>query len=105
MFLFVVGLAGFTDVDRAAVGERESGGDEAVGAEQATNCLPVARGVVVLEAFAATAQEVVGEHADKPKSWEARRQTADSQLEGCRSREAKVSTCGRQRGFDTRFSS
>ena len=64
-FLFVVGLAGFADVDRAAVGEREPGGDEAVGAEQAADRLPVARVVLVLEAFADPAQEVVGENANK----------------------------------------
>ena len=97
--MFVVGLTGFTDVDRAAVGEREPGGDEAVGAEQAADRLPVARVALVLEAFADPAQEVVGEHADKPKSWEALRQTADRQPEGCRSREAKASTCARRRGL------
>ena len=32
--LFVVGLAEFADVDDASVGERESGCDEVVGAEQ-----------------------------------------------------------------------
>jgi hypothetical protein len=58
-FLFVVGLAWLADVDRAAVGEREVGGDEALGAEQAADGLPVARGVLVLEAFADPAQEVV----------------------------------------------
>jgi hypothetical protein len=39
--LFIVGLAGLADVDRASVGERESGGDEAVGAKQAADCLQV----------------------------------------------------------------
>ena len=34
-FLFIVGLAGFADVDGAPIGGREPGGDEAVGAEQA----------------------------------------------------------------------
>ena len=34
-FLLVVGLAGLADVDRASVGERESGGNEAVAAKQA----------------------------------------------------------------------
>ena len=65
MFLFVFGLAWLADVDRAAVGEREPGGDEAVRAEQAADRLPVARVVVVLEAFADPAQKVAGEHADK----------------------------------------
>ena len=64
-FLLVVGLAGLADVDRAAVGERESGGDEAVGAEQAADRLPFARVVVSLQALADPAQEVVGEHADE----------------------------------------
>ena len=63
--LFVIGLAGFADVDRAAVGEREPGGDEAVRAEQAADRLPVARVALVLEAFADPAQEVVGENANK----------------------------------------
>ena len=64
-FLLVVGLAGLADVDRASVGERKSGGDEAVGAEQAADRLPFARVIVLLEALADPAQEVVGEHADK----------------------------------------
>jgi hypothetical protein len=51
-------LAGFADVDRAAVGERESGGDEAVRAQQAADRLPVAGVAVVFEAFADPAQEV-----------------------------------------------
>ena len=37
---------------QAAVGERESVGDEAVGAEQAADRLPFARVVVVLKALA-----------------------------------------------------
>ena len=97
-FLLVVGLAGLADVDRAAVSERESGGDEAVGAEQAADRLPFARVVVSLQAFAYPAQEVVGEHTDEPKSWEALRQTAARQPEGCRSREKKASTCGHRLG-------
>ena len=64
-FLFVVGLAGLADVDRASVGERESGGDEAVGAEQAPDCLPFTRVVVLLQALADPAQKVVGKHADE----------------------------------------
>ena len=64
-FLFVVGLAGFADVDDASVGERESGGGEAVRAEQAADRLPFAHVVVSLKAFADPAQKVVGEHADK----------------------------------------
>ena len=39
--------------------------------------MPVARVFVVLQAFADSAQEAVGEHADKPKSREALRQTSD----------------------------
>ena len=96
-FLFVVGLAGFADVDHASVGEWELRGDEAVGAKQAADRLPVARVVVVLEAFADAPQKVVGEQADEPKIWEALRQTAARQPEGCRSREAKESTYGRRR--------
>ncbi len=67
-FLFVVGLAGLADVDRASVGGREPGSGEAVGAEQAADRSPFARVFVVLESFADPSQEVVGEHADKPKS-------------------------------------
>jgi hypothetical protein len=32
-FLFISGLAGFADLDRASVGKRALGGDEALGAE------------------------------------------------------------------------
>jgi len=71
-----------------------------VGAEQAADCLPFARVAVVLEAFADPAQKVVGEHADDPKNWEALRQTAVRRPEGCRSREAKASTCGRDAVFE-----
>jgi hypothetical protein len=48
VLLFLVGLAGLADVDRMAVGERESGANEAVGAEQTENGLPVASVVVGL---------------------------------------------------------
>jgi hypothetical protein len=85
--------------DDASVGEWESGGDEAVGAEQAADGLPVACVVVFLQAFAYPAQKVVGEDADEPRSREALRQTAFRQPEGCRSREAKASTCDRRRGL------
>ena len=68
MVLLVVGLTGLADVDRASVGERESRGDEAVGAEQAADRLPVARVAVFLQAFVDPAQQVVGEYADKPRS-------------------------------------
>jgi hypothetical protein len=100
-FLFVVGLAGLADVNRAPAGERESGGDEAVGAEQAADRLPVARVVVSLQAFTDTALQVVGEDADEPMSWRALRRTAFKQPEGCRSREARASTCGLRRGPPT----
>ncbi len=71
MFLLVVGLTGLADVDRASVGERESRGDEAVGAEQAADRLPVARVAVFLQAFVDPAQQVVGEYADKDVAVEA----------------------------------
>ncbi len=47
-FLFLFGLAEFADVDDASVGERESGGYEALGAEQAADRLPVASVVMGL---------------------------------------------------------
>jgi hypothetical protein len=40
--------------------DRESGGDKAVGAEQAADRLPVAHVVVSLQALADPAQKVVG---------------------------------------------
>jgi hypothetical protein len=61
--------------------------------------LPVSRVVVSLQAFGDPAQQVVGEHADEAKSWEALRQTAVRRPEGCRNREAKASTCGPRRGL------
>ena len=70
-FLFVVRLAWLADVDRAAVGKREPGGDEAVRAEQAADRLPVARVVVLLQAFADPTHKVVGEHADKKVAFDA----------------------------------